>query len=293
MRLKNKNFKYAALASIIMSLTLFICFFSEEPMHNQEVKATVTNSELVELETIVTEKISIQPNNIPISGQAKPKIDEPIIFPGILYTEFFSIKANNEYLAETQFAITTIQEVLATDDYTDSAKEAMLAELSRLQEVVVRYENDIFYYVKWEQEYYYATKVWQYLKQKGYSDAATCGIIGNMMTETGGHTMSLNPELYNKTGNFYGICQWSRKYYPEVMDKSFEYQLDFLETTIEKEFAVFGKLYKKGFTYSDFKVMTNPEEAAIAFAKVYERCGSGSYNKRQQGARKALEYFSK
>lgn len=293
MRLKNKKFKYVALVSISMGLTLFICFFSKDTVHNQEVKATVANSEVIELETTIAKELMIKPNNIPISGQAKPKIDKPIIFPGISYAELFSIEASNDYIAETQIAITKIQEALTTDDYTDSAKEAMTTELNRLQEVTAYYENDIFYYCKWEQEYYYATKVWQYLKQKGYSDAATCGIIGNMMTETGGHTMSLNPELYNKTGNFYGICQWSRKYYPEVMDKSFEYQLDFLETTIEKEFAVFGKLYKKGFTYSDFKVMTNPEEAAIAFAKVYERCGSGSYNKRQQGARKALEYFSK
>ena len=37
--------------------------------------------------------------------------------------------------------------------------------------------------------------------------------------------------------------------------------------------------------------MTDAQQAALAFAKSYERCGSGSYGIRQQNALKAYNYF--
>ena len=141
-------------------------------------------------------------------------------------------------------------------------------------------------------EYKHATKVWNYLRSKGYSNVVCAGIMGNFMTETGGHTLNLKPNLYSSSGNYYGIAQWSVKYYPKVIGKDLDYQLDFLYNTIEKEFDNFGHLYKKGFTYEDFLELDSPRDAALAFAKVYERCGSGSYNKRQNGAEKAYDYFT-
>ena len=38
--------------------------------------------------------------------------------------------------------------------------------------------------------------------------------------------------------------------------------------------------------------MTDIEEIALAFAKCYERCGSGSYDVRQSNALIAFEYFA-
>jgi hypothetical protein len=51
-------------------------------------------------------------------------------------------------------------------------------------------------------------------------------------------------------------------------------------------------LYKEGFDFEDFIQMKDPAEAALAFAKAYERCGSASYKLRQQAALKAYEYFN-
>lgn len=141
-------------------------------------------------------------------------------------------------------------------------------------------------------KYKHATKVWNHLKNKGYSDAVCAGIMGNFMTETGGHTLNIKPNDYSSNGRYYGIAQWSSKYYPEVHGKDLDYQLNFLSKTIKKEFNTYGHLYKKGFDYNDFLSLDSPRDAALAFAKVYERCGSGSYSKRQSGAEKALSYFT-
>lgn len=141
-------------------------------------------------------------------------------------------------------------------------------------------------------KYKHATKVWRYLKNKGYSDAVCAGIMGNFMAETGGHTLNIKPNYYSSSGRYYGIAQWSSKYYPEVHGKDLDYQLNFLSKTIKEEFNTYGYLYKKGFDYNDFLNLNSPRDAALAFAKVYERCGSGSYSKRQSDAERALSYFT-
>ena len=71
-----------------------------------------------------------------------------------------------------------------------------------------------------------------------------------------------------------------------------EYVLRDLVETIENEFNSFGSEYKSGFDYDDFIEMTDIEEIALAFAKCYERCGSGSYDVRQSNALIAFEFFT-
>jgi hypothetical protein len=144
---------------------------------------------------------------------------------------------------------------------------------------------------KWEEEYYYAANVWKYLRQRNFSHAAACGIIGNMMIETSGGTLDLKPYIYSSSGNYYGLCQWSLKYYSGTKDLPFEHQLDYLLGTMPWEFKTFGWLYEEGFTYENFITLEDPEEAALIFAKVYERCSPVSYDLRKQAALKAYDYF--
>jgi hypothetical protein len=142
-----------------------------------------------------------------------------------------------------------------------------------------------------EEEHYYATKVWEYLRQEGFNQEVTCAIIGNMMIETSGGALDLNPTIYSPSGNYYGLCQWSKKYCPDAQGLSFEQQLDYLLETMQLEFNTFGWLYAEDFNYEGFLEMTDPAEAALAFAKSYERCSSVSYEMRQEAAEKAYEYF--
>ena len=139
-------------------------------------------------------------------------------------------------------------------------------------------------------EYPEATTVWLYLKDLGYNDYVCAGILGNMMSECGGHTLALQEEIIGGYA-YYGLCQWSRTYCPDVWKTDLNTQLDYLRDTIEKEFATFGYLYKRNFTYEDFLNMEDCEKVAIAFAKVYERCNSNYYYVRAEDALVAYDYF--
>lgn len=123
-------------------------------------------------------------------------------------------------------------------------------------------------------EYQVAYTVWFTLKENGYTDESIAAILGNMMVECGGHTLALNYKAYNNSG-YYGLCQWSKKYYPEVQNTSLEFQMNWLLKTIAP----------------DFCNETDVESAAIRFAKEYERCSATTYEKRAQLALVAYDYF--
>lgn len=145
---------------------------------------------------------------------------------------------------------------------------------------------------KWnqkEEEYPTATYVWTYLKNLGYSNEVCAGILGNMMNEVGGNTLSLKYDAYGS--GYYGLCQWSKTYYYEIWGASLEDQCNYLRDTIKYEINTFGYAYQKGFGYDSFLEMTDVRQIALAFAKAYERCGSGSYSARQNNAVTAYNYF--
>jgi hypothetical protein len=142
-------------------------------------------------------------------------------------------------------------------------------------------------------EYPVATQVWRYMKEElGWNDYVCAGVMGNMMAEVGGQTLNLNPYLYGHSGaNYYGLCQWSSRYYPSIQGADVDAQLDFLASTVKKELDTYGYLFRSGLDYEAFCNLTDAEDAAMAFAKAYERCGSGSYGVRQTNALKAYNYF--
>lgn len=142
------------------------------------------------------------------------------------------------------------------------------------------------------EEYPVATTIWQYMQSLGWSDYVCAGVIGNMMAEAGGQTLKIQPNIYNTSKNYYGICQWSKKYYPKVQGKDLTAQLNFLSDTIKYEIDTYGRLYKSNFNFHDFLNLTNEKDVALAFAKSYERCDSRYYAIRQENATKALNYFN-
>lgn len=139
------------------------------------------------------------------------------------------------------------------------------------------------------EEYPVATQVWLFMKEQGWSDAVCAGILGNMMTECGGHTMNLQWWLRDYSGWFYGICQWHKGFFPEVQEQDLEYQLQFLVDTMGQEFGMFGSK-----ALGRFLAMTDPAAAALDFAKKYERCAETEWNytSRQNNAWVAYNYFT-
>jgi hypothetical protein len=134
-----------------------------------------------------------------------------------------------------------------------------------------------------------ATQIWKYMKAQGWNDYVCAGIMGNMMVEAGGQTLNIRYNALAPDG-YYGICQWN-KGYVEVWNTDLTTQCDFLADTIKYEFDTYGFKYQKNFNFASFLNITDAEDAALAFAKVYERCSSFSYGIRQKNAIKAYNYF--
>lgn len=137
-------------------------------------------------------------------------------------------------------------------------------------------------------EYPAATQIWRYMKAQGWNDYVCAGIMGNLMAEVGGQTLDIRYTL--SSSGYYGMCQWSRGY-SQVWGAGLETQCDFLRDTIKYEFDTYGFKYQKGFNFNSFLNMADAQQAALAFAKSYERCASGSYGVRQKNALKAYNYF--
>lgn len=264
---------------------------------NQDVEAPTidsTNSEFSS-EHVIAPTSSTEPTNFTeLTEPTEPiqLIEDPILFSGLVYEgPTYDIISSESFKTTLVESIAVLNEALASNEYSEFAVGLMQAEIFRLNEIILQLDMDISTYSKWEQEHFYAAKTYEFFKQKGFSDAVICGIIGNMMIETSGGTLDLKPTVYGQYRGFYGLCQWSLYYRPNVADMSFEDQLVYLYNDLDEEFNVFGFCYKQGFGYEDFLQLDSPRDAAIAFAKVYERPGAGTYTLRANCAEVAYEYF--
>lgn len=136
-------------------------------------------------------------------------------------------------------------------------------------------------------EYEEATYIWNYFKSLGYNDYVVAGILGNIMVECGGKTLNL--QINAENSKHYGMCQWNKKYYSEVIGASLDVQCDYLRDTIQYEINTFGT---NGYNYEKFIAIQNERTAALIFAKSYERCAAGGYPGRQDCATIAYNYFT-
>lgn len=170
---------------------------------------------------------------------------------------------------------------LAKEEYY-KAEEEMLSYKSV-------YDNLENHWARKKAEYPTATKIWEYLKDLGYNNEVCAGILGNIMTEVGGNSLIIDETLETET--YYGMCQWNKKAYSDVYGASLSQQCNYLRDTIQYEINTFGSKYKKDFNYEKFILMDDITECALAFAKTYERCSSGSFYTRQENAIVAYNYF--
>jgi hypothetical protein len=240
---------------------------SEENINDFNIEAlnsfkdnNIKNYTLMELEILIIEQKNIQYNAHELAESARalgwPEDSESIIYAKIEW-------------GNAQQAIEAYQQ--AYDEKVLAIKQA-----------------------KWDQrkkEYPEATQTWLYMKSLGWNDYVCAGIMGNLMAETGGHTLNINPKSSNK--NYYGICQWNKNHKKKVWGKNLKKQLEYLSSNIKSEFDIYGNAYKKGFNFDAFLNLENEQEAALAFAQAYERCGSASHSIRQENAVKAYNYFTK
>lgn len=123
-----------------------------------------------------------------------------------------------------------------------------------------------------------AEQIWNFfINDMGYSEPVAAGIMGNIMRECGGDTLSgLDPSAQNSYGNgHYGIIQWDMVYCSEVVGQDLAGQLAFFSRWIQSnEFDTYAGNYQAGFSYEKFLQLTDPEQAAIAFGSIMERFGT-------------------
>jgi uncharacterized coiled-coil protein SlyX len=136
-----------------------------------------------------------------------------------------------------------------------------------------------------DNKYKQATQVWNSLKALGLNNYVCAGIMGNIMAEVGGQTLDISRWPQYSKGSHYGICQWGGSRKTRLLNDfgtTLEDQIRFLSVELFEEIP-------KG---NSFYSMQDEKEAALYFAKHFERCGTGSYNVRKKNATKALEYFT-
>ena len=287
------NRKQLILITILLAFITCLCLHTRIKAHHEEETNELTTPSTVQpLEPLPSDTPATP--LFPVSNIPRVESDEVEVIEAALEN------------AKTRLAATeALSEVIASFDYEENHPlySWILLESEYAQADIDFYTQRRDYLIqeqeriekeKWAarmNEYPAATTIWLYLKDLGYNNYVCAGILGNIMAEVGGQTLNIQYTLYDKSGKYYGICQWSSAYYPQVHNTDLGYQLDFLRDTIQKEFKIFGYIYQSGFTYDKFLQLTDAKAAAMAFAKVYERCGSGSYSVRQKNAEKAYNYF--
>ena len=141
--------------------------------------------------------------------------NQPIFFEELEYQAIYDSNLARQQLTALENSFAVLDRAITSGEYSALAVVAMKDEYNRLQIIYSQIQQDLDRSLAWESEYYYAAKTYTFLKQFGYNDAVICGIIGNMMIETAGGTLDLQPTAYNSSGNYYGLCQWDLRHYPQ------------------------------------------------------------------------------
>ena len=260
---------------ILFTVVIAVCFISdkivkEEPLETFEIPIEATTIEVVEPTFIPT------PRPIPLDS------DEA-----------------RQYTLNYQHQVVMYEERIAEVSQYETIEEYLNSLESTRQELTDNYKYFLEYYqlllieeeeAEWEQryeEYPEATTIWLYLTvEMGYNEYVAAGVLGNIMNEAGGNSLNINPSAHNPAG-YYGICQWNSSMYGDIWYCNLVEQLDYLNRTIEYEYDSCGNM-----SYESFCNLTDEREAALSFARSYERCSSVSYGRRQNNATTALNYFS-
>lgn len=216
----------------------------------------------------------------------------------VLQTELDSLSTKNE---ELETKASAQEETLAENEKVLLEKDAQIQKLESSVEALEKEKAELKKSAQTKPavstgsqsttqatgKYSQATQVWNGLKALGLNDYVCAGIMGNIMAEVGGQTLDISRwSQYSSTSSgYYGICQWAGSRKQRLLNN--------FGTTLEAQIQFLGvelfEVIPKG---NSFYNMQDEKEAALYFAKYYERCGSGSYSVRQSNATKALEYFT-
>ena len=211
----------------------------------------------------------------------KSSYEEEVASVSTMKSELNTVKQNNEEL-KTQ--LSDYEQIILDKDTTIQQLEKHVQDLEdTAAKLAMAAESGT---VKADGNYNQAQTVWNYLRDLGLNKYVCAGIVGNIMAEVGGQTLDISRWPQYSQGKYYGICQWAGGRKDRLLNDfgtTLDDQLRFLSVEL---FEVIPK-------DNSFYNMQDEKEAALYFAKKYERCNSKYYTVRQKNATKALEYFIK
>lgn len=209
----------------------------------------------------------------------KSSYEEEVKSGSAMQTELDTLKQENEDLKSD---VSTYEQTIVDKDEKIYQLEKENGELKKSSSTPTSSQNNSF---KADGNYNQATQVWNYLRDLGLNQYVCAGIIGNIMSEVGGHTLDISRWPQYSQNTYYGICQWAGSRKQRLLN-------DF-GTTLEDQIRFLSvELFEVIPRDSSFYNMQDEKEAALYFAKYYERCSSKGYSKRQNNATVALNYFT-
>jgi len=265
------------LTIILFTVVIAVCFISDNVIQEEPLETFEIPIETIEMEVV-------EPTPTPTPTPRPVPLDSDEAGQCVLHYQRKVVMYEERIEEVSQYE--TIEDYI--NDLEDNRQECIdnYKYFSEYYELLLIEEDE----AEWEQryeEYPEATTIWLYLTiEMGYNDYVAAGVLGNIMNEAGGNSLNINPSVQNPAG-YYGICQWNSSMYGDVWYCNLVEQLDYLNNTIEYEFNCYGNM-----SYESFCNLTDEREAALSFARSYERCSSGSYSRRQNNATTALNYFS-
>lgn len=128
--------------------------------------------------------------------------------------------------------------------------------------------------------------IWKYFKDKGMSDTEVAGMMGNMQTES-----AFMPDAVNSL-NCKGIVQWCFDRADSMVAKAAEQNKDWrcLQFQLDYIWYEMNDTAEKQVREPLSKAAT-PEEAAMIFARIYERPGESEYATRDTNGRAIFDEY--
>jgi lysophospholipase L1-like esterase/peptidoglycan hydrolase-like protein with peptidoglycan-binding domain len=109
-------------------------------------------------------------------------------------------------------------------------------------------------------------KMMTFLKNKGLTTSQAAGIVGNLQAESG-----FDPNIVGDNGTSYGIAQWHKERFTTLKNWSKKNGLKWNTIDAQLEFLWWELNNSESGALSKLKLQNNPEDAAYAFAKYFER----------------------
>ena len=124
------------------------------------------------------------------------------------------------------------------------------------------------------------TTVYVFLRSElGCNAATACGILANIHAES-----EYNPQAYNPSGGYYGICQWGGERQQRLKNYCSDNGLDYQTLEGQLWYLKYELQGREAEAWKQLQSIENSQQgaydAAYRFAQYYERCYSGYWDKR-------------